>query len=235
MWPRRVIFALVLVASAVQSSRAADFPPAAATASNPPTFVAALEPLAHSVFLFAGRLSTSDIWSTLIFNLNDRGGSAPNYDNYIVGAAYGLEIWRPGYGFVIGIEVGIADRFGRYETCCLPITKSDGLIHSVEAWGGVSFGHSGIVIGGLYFKPMVVVGLSAINRAIGAERQNEAERNNSSARLLFYLGPELAVSPVAFPNLELVARLHHRSGFYGTLGELMEGYNATVLGMRYRF
>ena len=53
--------------------------------------------------------------------------------------------------------------------------------------------------------------------------------------LLFYLGFEAAFSLPEQPNAEVVLRLHHRSGAYGTLGGLKEGNNATVVGFRQRF
>jgi hypothetical protein len=37
------------------------------------------------------------------------------------------------------------------------------------------------------------------------------------------------------PNTELVFRIQHRSGAYGTLGAMKEGNNANVIGIRQRF
>jgi hypothetical protein len=50
------------------------------------------------------------------------------------------------------------------------------------------------------------------------------------------LGLEMGLSHVTMPELELVARLHHRSGAWGTLSRGdHEGYNAWISGIRYRF
>jgi hypothetical protein len=238
MWSR--FLALIVLADAFAfraEARAADLPSTRTEDRAPHSLVApsAPPPAMNSIFVFAGKMSTSDNWSTMVFNLNNDSSDGHSYDNYIVGAAYGRDLWYPGYGFIVGLEIGIADRFGRYEACCFPIIKSDGWLHSAELWGGVSFAHSGIEIGGVRVRPMIVLGLSGTNKAIGAERQLEAQRNNMNARVLFYVGPELAFSSAAIPNFELVLRLQHRSGLYGTIGGMHEGYNGNVIGGRYRF
>ena len=53
--------------------------------------------------------------------------------------------------------------------------------------------------------------------------------------MLFYLGFDLAFSLASAPNTELVFRIQHRSGGYGTLGGMKEGNNANVVGIRHRF
>jgi len=67
-----------------------------------------------SIFFFAGRLSTSNMGSTATFNTVavDTTLIAPYYDNYIVGAAYQHRFRELGSGFVLGGEIGAADRFG---------------------------------------------------------------------------------------------------------------------------
>ena len=47
--------------------------------------------------------------ATANFNLNHPVG--PNYDNYIMGAAYNHDFYSV-YSFAVGGEVGLADRFG---------------------------------------------------------------------------------------------------------------------------
>jgi hypothetical protein len=210
--------------------RAADIPPN--TDRAPPPVVASVPP-PNSIFVFAGRMSTTDNWSTMIFNLNEPNRTV-YWDNWIVGGAYARELWRPGLGLVFGVEIGIADRFGNYKECCTePIPR--GWVHSAELWAGFSIGHSGAVVAGLLIRPTLVVGLSAVTNSIGSEKSQALEKGVNNAPLLFYLGPELAISLVSHPNWEFVYRLQHRSGLYGTIGVLGEGYNANVFGVRYRF
>ena len=77
-------------------------------------------------------------------------------------------------------------------------------------------------------------GVSAISKSVGIEAQREADVHGN-ATLLGYLGPELAFSLLPYPNLEVVYRLQHRSGALGRIGNMWEGANANVFGLRYRF
>jgi hypothetical protein len=83
-------------------------------------------------------------------------------------------------------------------------------------------------------SPGVVFGLSAISNPIGQEALHQIDRRGS-ARVLFYLGFDLAFSLATLPDTELVIRIQHRSGGYGTLGGMKEGNNANVIGIRQRF
>ena len=63
--------------------------------------------------------------------------------------------------------------------------------------------------------PGLTFGFSAITRSVGTEAEREAEVQGN-ARLLGYLGPEVAVSFASFPNLEFVYRLHEMNPEFGT-------------------
>lgn len=140
--------------------------------------------------------------------------------NYVLGAAYGRDLIDLALDFVVGAEVGVAGRFG------------DG--SSAEVWGGPSIRHRGIPIGDLFaIAPGLIVGLSAVTRPIGIEREQEI-KHNGNATLLFYFSPELAFLIKQWPNTEIVYRLHHRSGLNELLGKMREGSNAHVLGLRWR-
>ena len=193
-----------------------------------------------SIFFFAGRLSTSNMGSSATFNTIavDTTLTPPYYDNYIVGAAYQHRFRELGSGFVLGGEIGVADRFGHYLVCCgdklvtQTVTSSD-IHHSGELWFGPTIRYESFVLfDQLRITPGLTAGFSLTTNSIGVERGKELERDGN-ARLLFYLGPEIAFSTVSMPNIELVLRLQHRSGALGTLGHLNEGYNANVVGLRY--
>lgn len=66
-------------------------------------------------------------------------------------------------------------------------------------------------------------------------RNGTEESRQGSTKVLFYLGFDLALALANFPNTELVFRIQHRSGGYGTLGGMREGNNAHVVGIRQRF
>lgn len=193
----------------------------------------------NSILFFGGMMSTTDIWSTMIFNVS-RTSPGPNYDNYIAGAAYDRDLWDLGYGLNFGVEVGIADRFGKFKTCCHPSIMSNSILQSPELWAGVQICHGGILLfdrvrvgGGLTF------GLSFASTSIGNELKIQIE-GSGSGRVLYYLGPELTFSSPTLPNFELVLKLQHRSGgktvpFLPTLANRAEGANANTAGIRYRF
>ena len=193
----------------------------------------------NSILMFAGRMSTTNIYNTMLFALNENGGG-PRYDNYIVGAAYDRDLVDLGHGFYFGVEVGIADRYGNYKQCCYPIVSSSSIVQSAELWAGPQIRYAGILLfdvvrigGGVTF------GLSAATASIGAEAQRELQFSGN-ARLLYYLSPELDFSTPRLPNIEFVLKLQHRSGgktvpVLPTLGNMAGGYNADVAGIRYRF
>jgi hypothetical protein len=170
-------------------------------------------PLPNSVLLFAGQFTTVPITQSLL-------PTAPHESNYIAGGAYERDFFQR-WGFALGTEIGVAQRFGMGK--------------STEVWAGLNVRYTAFVfLNSVHITPGLTFGFSGITRPVGIEAQREADAQGD-ARLLGYLGPELAVSFVNFPNLELVYRLQHRSGAGGTLGKLHEGANANVFGLRFRF
>lgn len=188
---------------------------------------------ADSVFVFAGAMSTRNMGSSATFDHNWPIG--PNYDNYIVGAAYNHDFYSLGHGFAIGGEIGLADRFGYFQVCCDTVIKSTSLLNSPELWVGSRFSFEGFALfNTVRIGGALTTGFSFTANSIGVERGREIAKNGS-ARVLGYLGPEVSFALVDHPEWELVYRLHHRSGANGTFGHMGEGYNANVLGVRYRF
>jgi hypothetical protein len=212
-------------------SNAADIETAGIEASQPGA-------RSNSLLFFSGRMSTTDIYSTMALNLIKPPGQ--NYDNYVAGVAYNRDIINLGYSFHLGAEVGVADRFGRHKQCCDPIIRSSSIVHSAEVWGGAHLRYTGFTL----FDAVrvgfgVTFGLSAVNSSIGSEARWAAQ-NFSTNHLLYYFGPELGIAFLNTPNFELVIRLHHRSGgktvpFLPTIADRGEGYNASVAGIRYFF
>ena len=189
--------------------------------------------LKQSVFGFAGRTNSGNLGETFAF-----GVGAPRtmfYDNYIVGGAYQRDFFQFNSGILIGAEIGFADRFGNYTVCCDTVAYSNKMKHSAELWGGVSFRHPGVALfDAVRISPSFVFGLSAVSNPIGQEGLNQIAHQGNS-HVLFYLGFDLAFALATLPDTELVIRIQHRSGGYGTLGGMKEGNNANVIGIRQRF
>jgi hypothetical protein len=200
--------------------------------------------LPNSLFVFGGFMSTVNFGSTLVFDtfpVFTSSIAGQKYDNFIAGAAYQRDFYSFGSGFVVAGEVGIADRFGHYAVCCDAsgpgqTVITSGVVNSGELWFGPAIRYESLVLfNALGVIPGFTAGFSATTNSIGKERQRELTTPGGDARFLGYLGPEIGFSLVSAPQWELVIALHHRSGANGTFGHLMEGYNANVAGLRYRF
>lgn len=189
--------------------------------------------LKQSVFGFAGRMDSGNLGSTFVL-----GYGAPErifYDNYIVGGAYQRDFFQFNSGLLLGAEVGLVDRFGHYSVCCDTIVYSNSLVQSAEFWAGASLRTNGIALfDTVQVSPGFVFGLSLISNPIGQEGEHQIA-HQGSAKMLFYLGFDLAFALASLPDTELVFRIQHRSGAYGTLGAMKEGNNANVVGIRQRF
>lgn len=169
----------------------------------------------QSVFGFGGGMVDEDMFDSANPFGSDYEG------NPIFGLGY--QIFPYSIGDVkLGFEAGIAGRFGQ---------SSD-----AEIWGGVVGRYEGIEIANtVRIIPSFTFGLSHVTDThAGRERRQELDRDGN-ASTLFYLGPEISFSAVSRPELEVFWRLHHRSGAWGTLGDMHGGSNANVLGVRYNF
>jgi hypothetical protein len=168
-----------------------------------------------SIFVFGGIFTKDAIGKSLL-------PGVPSYeDNYIIGAAYQRHLYEVGLGIKLGAEVGFAGRFGDATTG--------------EVWGGLSIRTPGFNLGsGVMLTPGIVIGLSGITDSMGQERIREIS-TGGDATVLGYLGPEVAFTFASIPNMALVYRVHHRSGLFGNINGMREGYNAQVLGVRWSF
>ena len=61
------------------------------------------------------------------------------------------------------------------------------------------------------------------------------QTNNNTEKLLGYLMFEFDFAIPKKTNFSLFARVHHRSGAYGTFGGVIGASNAWALGLKYRF
>ncbi len=218
---------------AAAGSRAVGNPEADYSYFLTPFKLASQPNLKQSVFGFAGRIDSGNLGSTFVYGLG-----APErlfYDNYIIGGAYQRDFFQFNSGILIGAEVGLADRFGHYSICCDRIVYSNSVVQSAEFWAGASFRTQGIALfDTVRVSPGFVFGLSLISNPIGQEGEHQIA-HQGSAKALFYLGFEVAFALTKLPDTELVLRIQHRSGAYGTLGAMKEGNNANVIGIRQRF
>ena len=186
--------------------------------SSPVSAQSLLKPdteLDQSVFGFGGLLVREDIWDSALFL------TADYEENFLFGAGYQQFFLSGPLDLSVGAEAGIAGRFGEGS--------------SAEFWGGAVVRHPGFtVLDTVRISPAMTFGLSVITDTIGREREQEIS-DGGDATLLFYLGPEINFSLPQHPRAEVFYRLHHRSGAWGTLGDMRGAANANVVGFRWRF
>lgn len=168
----------------------------------------------NRIHIFTGKYTTGSMGDSSNFVQVDYE------NNFLAALAYSRDIKEIFFNIRVGPEIGAATRFGEQS--------------AHELWGGIFFRHCGFHIKNLKVSLGVTGGLSLVDKPIGKEKQR-SEGVDRKSEILFYLGPEFSFSLEKCPNIELVYRLHHRSGADGTLGGLKEGHNANTLGIRYRF
>lgn len=66
-------------------------------------------------------------------------------------------------------------------------------------------------------------------------REDEDSSNDNAKRLLNYLALEVSFALPAYPNMALVARVHHRCGAWGLFGAGNLSSNTIEAGFRYYF
>lgn len=86
------------------------------------------------------------------------------------------------------------------------------------------------------------LGLSSISFGNGLswttkkpEYEEEITLNERTSRFLYYMMVETAFHLPSVSDWELVFRVHHRSGGYGTFNDVRGGSNYLCLGLRYNF
>ena len=166
----------------------------------------------QNIFILGGRFQTGYIQDTFRF-------WEDHYeDNFFAGVGYQNFIYHYG-GFKLGAEVGLGLRAGHRS--------------SVEAWAGAVARYDGLHIGDLNISPGITAGFSLVTDTIGVETVRAAEIGRE-VPLIYYLGPEVAVSYGQDATFEVLARVHHRSGGFGTIAPI-DGSNAATLGLRWKY
>lgn len=172
----------------------------------------ALAEAEENVFVLGGPF-TSDYFSDAVTPWDNA------YEgNFFAGVGYQRFIHEYD-GFKFGLEAGLGLRAGDAT--------------SLEAWAGAVARFEMFQIGDFGITPSLTAGLSVVTDTIGAETER-AQRIGRDVPVLYYLGPEIAISHAAHPEYEGFMRIQHRSGGFGTIAEI-DGSNAVTLGLRYKF
>ena len=65
--------------------------------------------------------------------------------------------------------------------------------------------------------------------------QEAGERRQGHASWMHYFAPELTFALPSHPNIELMLRMHHRSGVFGLVSDAWGGAQYATVGLRVRF
>lgn len=117
-------------------------------------------------------------------------------------------------------EVGMAQRFGRQS--------------ATEVWGAFFFRYHGFPWDHKVLTTLAVS--TGLNWASDiTEVEKERAHDGKGSQLMHYFAPELTFADPAHPNVELVFRMHHRSGVFGLVSDAWGGAQYGTVGLRIRF
>ena len=172
----------------------------------------------NSVTVFGGRQTRNDLSDAIVpvegFNF---------IDTYFAGGVVAREVARRG-GFAVELEVGTGAQWGTY------LGEDNGTEH---VWGAAYLRYDRFPWRGVVRTSVgASLGLNVITRDNALERSRNTDEAQS--RLQHYFSPEIALALPSRPNVEVLYRVHHRSGVYGLFCTDC-GSNIDTLGLRYRF
>jgi hypothetical protein len=146
-------------------------------------------------------------FSTRLGTLNDAVG------------ALGWDWGSFGDDIKIDPEIGVGARFG------------DGNIG--EVWGALYFRYDNLPWNDTVYTTFAIdTGLSLLS----AKSEFEDSRSDTgTSQLLHYFSPEVTFADPDYKDIELVFRLHHRSGIFGLMDGVTTGSSFVTMGMRVRF
>jgi hypothetical protein len=87
----------------------------------------------------------------------------------------------------------------------------------------------------VYTTMAVATGLNYASGISDWERQTSVRGGGSPNHLMHYFSPEITFASPKRKDLELVIRMHHRSGLYGVLNNAGSGAQYITAGVRWRF
>jgi hypothetical protein len=116
-------------------------------------------------------------------------------------------------------EAGAAYRFGE---------ESQG-----EFWGALYFRYDGLPWNDTIYTTLALnTGLSILTETSEFERDRS---DGDSSLVLHNFSPEITFANPDYKNIELVLRLQHRSGIFGTIDGVYSGSTFVTTGIRFRF
>jgi hypothetical protein len=117
-------------------------------------------------------------------------------------------------------EVGVGRRFGEQD--------------ETEVWGALFVRYRGFP-----WDSVVVTSVAlstGVNYATGiSEMERDRARDDEGSRWMHFFSPEITLALPSRPEIELLFRLHHRSGVFGLVSDAWGGAQYGTVGLRIRF
>jgi hypothetical protein len=131
----------------------------------------------------------------------------------------GSDLGQIGEDVSVEVEGGAAYRFGRED--------------QGEFWTALYFRYDGFPWNDIFYTTAAInTGLSILTKSSEFERDRGDGR---SSQMLHDFSPEITLADPGDKNVELVLRLHHRSGIFGLIDGVSSGSTFVTTGLRFRF
>jgi hypothetical protein len=141
-------------------------------------------------------------------------------DDHIVATAVSRTTAYFWHHFTLEPEVGVAQRFGRQD--------------ATEVWGAFFFRYHGFPWDDRVLTTFALsTGLNWASEVTDVEQ--DRANDGKGSQLMHYFAPELTFAAPSRPNVELVLRMHHRSGVFGLVSDAWGGAQYATVGLRIRF
>jgi hypothetical protein len=142
-------------------------------------------------------------------------------EDTLLGLAGSYQLMRFWRWFTLDAELGAGARLGQTE--------------AAEGWAALYLRFDGFAWRErLYTSVGVSTGVNVVSRLPREETGRPWDPKPSRSHLLHYLSPEIAIALPHRRQHELVLRVHHRSGVYGTFNGVRGGSDVIAIGYRYR-
>lgn len=214
----RAAAALVILTGFAANAYASDLPPDPVIDATPftaPLPVAADRPKEWAVTVLGG-YSSPDNFTGILFTPWTTGFE----DTQMVSLTVQKRIYEFWGDFFVDWEVGAGKRFG----------NSD----AGEFWTTLYFRYDGFPWKDtIYMTAGVNTGLNYATSISALERRKSG--NHRGSKLLHYFSPEITFAHPDNKDLELVTRLHHRSGAFGLFRGVSGGSAFVSIGIRQHF
>jgi hypothetical protein len=145
-----------------------------------------------------------------------------NDDDHLIATSLSrvtAEFW---HHWTLEPEVGIGQRIGRTDNS------------ATEVWGAFFFRYHGFPWDRYVLTTMALsTGLNWASEVTPVEQ--DRAKDGQGSQWMHFLAPEITFALPDHPNMELLFRVHHRSGVFGLISDAWGGAQYATVGFRVRF